>query len=178
MQLDLFDDRHVMLNRARTAVSELRLVDARRELLRLGDFYPRDPGVAAELARVQGVFVRLCDVELLGDGEQAAALLALADEVRAGDLGACFRAALLRRAGEVARAGLGDSGLLAGQPPGFYLLSSGDAEAARASLASAVAREPRARFLALLGDAEHALGAVDAARARYADALLLDPHDV
>jgi len=171
MQLDLFDDRHQLLVRARKSVAELRLGDARHELIGLCNRYPADPGLAAELARVQRLMVRMTDVELAAEADLPAALLELAAHVDGAGLGLDVRLALLRRVGETLSNARGDAGLLNGQPPGYYFLLGSDIAAARASLEAAVALERRARFLALLGDAEPS-------RTRYAEALLLDPYDV
>jgi len=173
MQLDLFDHRNVALTTARAALAELRLVEARRDLIGLRARYPDDREIAQELARVQRLLVEMSDVELGPSEALPSGLLDLARSATAGNA----RRALLRRTGQALRDARGDDGCLDEQPPGYFFLAAGDAAGARASLHRAIARAPRARFLALLADADLALGEAGVARGHYFEALLLDPFD-
>jgi len=92
-QLDLFNDRHLRLEEARRALAEGRTQDACRELFRLRDCYPEDPGIAAELDLARTLMRRLGEIEALAPGERPGPLAELARATMGG-----LRAALLRRA--------------------------------------------------------------------------------
>ncbi len=184
-QLHLFSDRAVRFGRARAAITEARLDDARRELAELVERFPDDPFLVRESGRVAKLAKKLAAVLRSPPSGRAAALLAFArsspasPEGRAGDAvepWTSFHRALLRRvAAELAVRG--DGALLEGEPPGFYLLAAGDLEGARASLSRAAVTAPSAHTLFLLGDASFLSGARAEAGRAYLGALLADPFD-
>ena len=176
-QLHLFGDRAVRLGRARAAIAEARLADARRELGELKKRFPDDPHLAREAARVTKLARRFEAALASPPDARAPALLDLARSVEAAEEPwASLRRAVLRRlAGDLlARS---DTILLDGEPPGFYLMEAGDLDEARASLARAAAALPAAHTLFLLGDATLLAGARPLARRAYLEALVLDPFD-
>jgi hypothetical protein len=179
-QLHLFSDRAVRLGRARIALAEARLDDARVELAELKRRFPDDPFLTREAARAAKLSRRLTAALVSPPGERPAALLAFARSIDAaptrGEPWPSLRRALLRRvAGELE--GRGDEALLEGEPPGFYLLEAGAFKDAREQLARAVVVRPAAHTLFLLGDAAHLAGAPLEARRAYYAALLVDPFD-
>jgi len=172
-QLDLFNDRHLRLEDARRALAEGRTQDACRELFRLRDCYPEDPGITAELELARTLMRRLGEIEAMAPGERPRPLVELARATMGG-----IRAALLRRAaGELRQAG-GPAALLDGKPASVLLLEAGDAHTAWATAVEAVRDSRRARFLAYLADVEYRLDHKSRALARYREALALDPYDV
>ena len=174
-QLDLFGDRHLQLERARRALAEGRTRDACRELDRLRACYPDDPAIAAELKLARVLQRRLGQIEAAPPAERPRQLLGLLALSRA--VSPVLGASLLRRAAlELGRRD--PTALLDDQPASVLLLQSGDLHAARAAAEAAVGASPRARFLAHLADVEHRLDRRSSARARYRQALALDPHDV
>ncbi len=192
VQIDLFDDRYVILARARAFLADARLDAARHELVALRERYPHDATIARELARAQALLGRFSEIDWLGADERAPALLALAREIEleprecgapsgrllSASLGALLRAALYARVAQHLSDTEGPLGLLEGWPPAFYWLAAGALDDAQASISLALRGERRARWLALAGDV--ALARVEAVEARrlYLQAMLLDPFDV
>jgi hypothetical protein len=172
-QLDLFGDRHLQLEDARRALAEGRTQDACRELFRLRSCYPEDPGIAAELDVARTLMLRLGEIEAMSPGERPRRLVELARATPAG-----LRASLLRRAAVELRQASGPTALLDDKAASALLLEAGDAHTAWAAAAEAARDSPRARFLAYLADVEHRLDHRNRARARYREALALDPYDV
>ena len=172
-QLDLFGDRHLLLEDARRALAEGRTQDACRELFRLRDCYPEDPGIAAELDVARTLMLRLGKIEAMAPDERPRRLVELARATPAG-----LRAPLLRRAAVALRQASGPTALLDGKAASALLLEAGDAHTAWATAAEAARDSPRARFLAYLADVEYRLDHKNRARARYREALALDPYDV
>lgn len=172
-QLDLFGDRHLRLEDARRALAEGRTQDACRELFRLHGCYPEDPGVAVELDRARTLMLRLGEIEAMAPGERPRRLVELARAEAAG-----VRASLLRRAAVELRQAGGPAALLHDKPASVLLLEAGDAHTAWATAAEAARDSPRARFLTYLADVEYRLEHTSRARARYREALALDPYDV
>lgn len=172
-QLDLFDDRHLRLEDARRALAEGRTQDACRELFRLRDCYPEDPGIAAELDLARTLMRRLGEIEAMAPGERPRPLVELARATMGG-----IRAALLRRAAVELRQAGGPAALLDDQAASVLLLEAGDPHTAWATAVEAVRDSRRARFLAYLADVEYRLDHKSRALARYRAALALDPHDV
>jgi hypothetical protein len=172
-QLDLFGDRHLKLEDARRALAEGRPQDACRELFRLRDCYPADPGIAAELDLTRTLMLRLGEIDAMAPGERPRRLLALARATTAG-----IRTSLLRRAAVELRQAGGPSALLDGKPASVLHLEAGDPHTAWMAATEAARDRPRARFLAYLADVEHRLDHQGRARARYREALADDPYDV
>jgi hypothetical protein len=176
-QIHLFGDRHLRHARARGAIAEARLDDARRELAWLKKRFPDDPFLAREAARTAKLARKLSAALASSEGERPAALLAFAQSFDAAEEPwTSLRRALLRRVAGVLEA-RGDDALLEGEPPGFYLIEAGAIEEARESLARAAAQRPSAHALFLLGDASLLAGAPVEARRAYYGALLVDPFD-
>jgi hypothetical protein len=88
------------------------------------------------------------------------------------------RASLLRRAAIDLREASGPTAMVDGKPASVLLLEAGDAHTAWTVAAEAVRDSPRARFLSYLADVEHRLDHRSRSRARYREALALDPYDV
>jgi len=172
-QLDLFDDRHLRVEDARRALAEGRTQDACRELFRLRDCYPEDPGIVAELDLARTLMCRLGEIEALAPGERPRPLVELARATMGG-----IRAALLRRAAAELRQAGGPAALLDDKAASVLLLEAGDPHTAWATAVEAVRDSRRARFLAYLADVEHRLDHKSRALARYRAALTLDPYDV
>jgi len=172
-QLDLFGDRHLCLEDARRALTEGRVQDACRELARLRGCYPDDPAIAAELDVAHTLLRRLGEIDAMAPGERPRLLVELARAAAGG-----LRPVLLRRAAvELYQAG-GPTVLLDDKPASVLQLEAGDLHAAWASAVEAARDSPRARFLAYLADVEYRLAHRSRARARYREALALDPYDV
>lgn len=172
-QLDLFSDRHLRLEDARRALAEGRLQDACRELFRLRDCYPDDPAITAELDVTRSLMRQLGEVDAMAPDERPRRLVNLARAAPAS-----VRAWLLRRAAvELHEAG-GPAALLDGKPVSVLWLEAGDTNTAWVTATEAIRDSARARFLAYLADVEHRLDHEGGARARYRDALVLDPYDV
>lgn len=172
-QLDLFNDRHLRLEEARRALAEGRTQDACRELFRLRDCFPEDPGIAAELDLAQTLMHGLGEIEALAPGERPGPLVELARATTGG-----LRAALLRRAAATLRQAGGPAALLDDKAASVLLLEAGDVHTAWAAAVEAARDSRRARFLAYLADVEHRLDHKSRALARYREALAFDPHDV
>jgi hypothetical protein len=172
-QLDLFADRHLRLEDARRALAEGRTGDACLELARLRGCYPEDPGIAAELEFARTLVVRLGEIEAMAPCERPRVLVELARATTSG-----IRASLLRRAAIELRRASGSVGLVDNKPASVLLLEAGDPHTAWAAAAEAVHDSPRARFLSYLADVEHRLDQRSHARARYREALAVDPYDV
>jgi hypothetical protein len=172
-QLDLFADRHVRTENARRALAQGRAEDACRELDQLRRNYPDDAAIAAELAHVSTLLARVGEIEAAPADEQPAALVELA---RIAAVSA--RAWLLRRAATALCDAWGPAGLVDDKSASVLLLEAGDPHTAWSVAAQAVAGSPRARFLAYLADVEHRLDQRSRSRARYREALALDPFDV
>jgi len=172
-QLDLFADRHVRTENARRALAQGRAEDACRELDQLRRNYPDDAAIAAELAHVSTLLARVGEIEAAPANERPAALLELA---RIAAVSA--RAWLLRRAATTLCDVWGPAALVDDKSASVLLLEAGDPHSAWSVAAQAVAGSPRARFLAYLADVEHRLDQRSRSRARYREALALDPFDV
>lgn len=172
-QLDLFDARNLRLEDARRALAGGRAEDACRELARLRNSYPDDLGIAAELSFALTLMRRLGEIEAMAPAERPRSLMELAHGATAG-----VRAWLLRRAAGELRHASGPTALLDGKPASVLLLEAGDAHTAWTIAAEAVRDSPRARFLSYLADVEHRLEHRSRSRARYREALALDPYDV
>jgi tetratricopeptide (TPR) repeat protein len=177
-QLHLFSDRSVRLSRARAAITEARLDDARRELVDLKKRFPRDPFITREAAHITTLRRRFAAAMAAPPGTRAEALLAFARSLDGADEPfASLRRTALRRAADELRRAEGDAATLSGQPPGFYLLEAGALDEAKDSLTRTLSIGPSARALFLLADTTLLLGAPGAARRLYLEALLLDPFD-
>jgi hypothetical protein len=172
-QLDLFADRHVRTENARRALAQGRAEDACRELDQLRRNYPDDAAIAAELAHVSTLLARVGEIEAAPADDRPAALLELA---RIAAVPA--RPWLLRRAATALCDAWGPAGLVDDKPASVLLLEAGDLHTAWSVAAQAVAGSPRARFLAYLADVEHRLDQRSRSRARYREALAVDPFDV
>lgn len=172
-QLDLFDARNIQIEDARRVLAEGRAEDACRELTRLHNSYPEDPGIATELSFARTLVRRLGEIEAMAPGERPRWLVELARGAAAG-----VRASLLRRAAVELRQASGPTALIDGKPASVFLLEAGDPHTAWTIAAEAVRDSPRARFLSYLADVEHRLDHRSRSRARYREALALDPYDV
>jgi hypothetical protein len=172
-QLDLFADRHLRTEGARRALAQGRAEDACRELAQLQRSYPDDAAIAAELDEVCTLLGRLGDIETRPLSEQPRALVALARNATAS-----ARPWLLRRAAIALREAAGSTGLIEDKPASALFLEAGDPHTAWSFAAEAVGDSPRARFLAYLADVEHRLDQRSRSRARYREALAIDPFDV
>lgn len=172
-QLDLFGDRHLRLENARRALAGGRLEDAWRELVRLRSCYPDDAAIAAELDANQRLMARLGEIDARVPGERARLLLQLTRTAHPS-----LRGWLLRRAATELHRASGPTALLDGRSASVLLLEAREVHTAWAIAAEAVRESPRARFLAYLADVEHRLEHRSRARARYREALALDPHDI
>ncbi len=172
-QLDLFDARNLRLEDARRALAEGRAEDACRELVRLRNSYPDDPGIAAELSFALTLVRRLGEIEAMAPAERPRSLMDLARGTATG-----VRGWLLRRAAGELRHASGPTALLDDKAASALLLEAGDPHTAWTIAAEAVRDSPRARFLSYLADVEHRLDHRSRSRARYRAALALDPYDV
>lgn len=172
-QLDLFADRHVRLEGARRALAHGRPEDACGELVQLRRRYPDDAAIALELETVRALVARLEQIDGMPAGERARAIVEVTR--RAGE---SARPWLLRRAAMALREASGSTGLIEGKAASVLLLAAGDPHTAWSAAADAVGDSPRARFLAYLADVEHRLGQKSRTRARYREALAMDPFDV
>ena len=172
-QLDLFDARNLRLEDARRALAEGRADDACHELARLHGSYPADPGIAEELSFARTLVRRLGEIEAMAPAERPRCLLELARIATGG-----VRASLLRRAAVELGQASGPTAMVDGKPASVLLLEAGDADAAWTIAAEAVRDSPRARYLSYLADVEHRLDHRSRSRARYREALALDPYDV
>ena len=172
-QLELFGDRHLRLEDARRSLAEGRLGDACAELDWLRRCYPEDAGIVTELELVRGLLDRLAEIDRLDVDNRPAALLELA---RSSALAS--RAWLLRRAAVELRAAGGPAALIDGKPASTLVLEAGDPHTAWDMAADAVGATPRTRFQAYLADVEYRLDQRWRSRARYREALALDPFDV
>ncbi|XXY49523.1 hypothetical protein WME91_00010 [Sorangium sp. So ce269] len=174
-QLDLFARRTLRLSLAAEAIAAGELGEARRVLAELAALHPADAEIRRQSERVAALEQRL--ERARGSAAPAAALLAIARGLEpASGAFASLHRVLLRRAAEALREAEGDDGRLEGQPPGYYLLATGDVVGAHASLLRAAEARRSARTLFLLADAATALGE-PAARRLYLEALLRDPFD-
>lgn len=174
-QLDLFGDRHLRLEHARRALAEGRADDALCELVRLRGCYPDDPAIAVELDLARMLIARLDDIEAGAPADRAPGLLELA---RMPGIAESLQAVLLHRAATALWDAAGPCALVDGKAASVLLRRAGDLQTAWAFAAGAVRESPRARFLAYLADVEHQLGQRTLVRARYREALALDPYDV
>jgi hypothetical protein len=109
----------------------------------------------------------------MAPAERPRSLMDLARGATAG-----VRGWLLRRAAGELRDASGPTALLDGRAASVLLLEAGDAHTAWTIAAEAVRDSPRARFLSYLADVEHRLDHRSRSRARYREALALDPYDV
>jgi hypothetical protein len=174
-QLDLFGDRHLRLESARRALAEGRADDAVCELVRLRGCYPDDPAIAVELDLARKLIARLDEIDASAPVDRPRELMALA---RMPGLTESLRARLLHRAASELWQAAGPCALINGKAASVLLRKAGDLHAAWALAAEAARQSPRARFLAYLADVEHQLGQKTLVRARYREALALDPYDV
>jgi hypothetical protein len=172
-QLDLFDARNIRLEDARRVLSEGRAEEACRALAHLQNNYPLDPGIAAELSFLRTLVLRLGEIDTMDPAERPRCLVELAQLATGGG-----QASLLRRAAVELRQASGPTAMVDGQPASVLLLEAGDAHTAWTVAAEAVRDSPRARFLSYLADVEHRLDHRSRSRARYREALALDPYDV
>jgi hypothetical protein len=178
-QLDLFDARNIRLEDARRALGEGRADDACHELAQLQGSYPTDPGIAEELSFVRSLVRRLGEIEAMDPAQRPRCIMELAELAElARGAGAGVRSWLLRRAAIELRQASGPTALLDGKAASVLLLEAGDPHTAWTIAAEAVADSPRARFLSYLADVEHRLDHRSRSRARYREALALDPYDV
>jgi hypothetical protein len=172
-QLDLFDARNLRLENARRVLAEGCMADACRELARLHETYPQDPGIAAELSFACSLELRLREIDATDPRERPLMVLDLARVATGG-----VRAWLLRRAAIELRESSGATALVDDKPASVLLLEAGDPHTAWTVAAEAVRDSPRARFLAYLADVEHRLDHRSRSRTRYREALAVDPYDV
>ncbi|HEY0135739.1 MAG TPA: hypothetical protein VGB85_16760, partial [Nannocystis sp.] len=140
---------------------------------------PDDVLLAREATFAANIRQHLTAAASAAPGARPLALLVVADELASSrdEAAAALRRKLLREAALQAATDAGDAVELAGELPGFYLLSAGADEAALASLTGAAAVDRRARTLYLLADATMVLRGPRVARPLYFEALLLDPFD-
>ena len=178
-QLGLYDARGLLLQRARDAFTRGHLDEAVHHYAELHARDPDDVMLVREATFATKIRQHLAVAASAAPGERPLALLLVADELASArdDTAAALRRRLLREAALQAAADAGDAVELAGELPGFYLLSAGADEAALASLTRAVAADRRARTLYLLADATMTLRGPGVARPLYFEALLLDPFD-
>ena len=172
-QLDLFADRHLRAEGARRALAQGNIEDAFHQLVQLRRCYPDDAAIATDLERVRTLVRRLAEIDAMRSSERPAALLALAGLAEASE-----RPWLLRRTAVALRETAGPTGFVEGKPASVLLLEAGDPHTAWAVAAAAVADSARSRFLAYLADVEHRIDQRSRARARYREALAIDPYDV
>lgn len=172
-QLDLFEDRNLLLEDARRALAEGRTQDACRELFRLHGCYPDDPGIAEELDVARTLMRRIGEIEAMAPGERPRRLVELARATTSG-----IRAQLLHRAAAELREASGPTALLDDKAASVLLLEAGDIHTAWAAAVEAMRDSPRARFLVYLADVEYRLDHQTRARMRYREALARDPYDV
>lgn len=178
-QLGLYDARGLLVQRARDAFARGSLDEAVHHYAELHAREPGDPQLAREAAFAANIRHHLAAAASTAPAEHPLALLLVADELASlsDDAPAALRRKLLREAASQAASDAGDAVELAGELPGFYLLSAGADEAAFASLTRAAAVERRARTLYLLADAAMVVRGAGVARPLYLEALLLDPFD-
>lgn len=178
-QLGLYDARSLLVQRARDAFARGRLDEAAHHYAELHARDPADLALAHEAAFAANIRQQLAAAAVAAPGERPLALLLVADELASAgeDAPAALRRTLLREAALLAASDAGDAVELAGELPGFYLLSAGADAAALASLTRAAAVERRARTLYLLADATMTIRGPGLARPLYFEALLLDPFD-
>ncbi len=177
-QIHLFGDRTVRFGRARAAIAEGRLDDARRDLLALKKRFPDDALLAREAARTTKLARAFAAALAASPDARPAALLGFARGIGAAEdePWASLRRTAMRRVAE-ALASCGETATLEGEPAGFYLIEAGAFDEAAASLARAASGAPSAHVLLLLGDATLLAGGRPEARRRYLEALVLDPFD-
>jgi len=178
-QLGLYDARSLLLQRARDAFARGRLDEATHHYAELHARDPADLMLVREAELAANIRQHLAVAASAAPAERPLALLAVADELASAhdDAPASLRRQLLCEAASQAATDVGDAVELAGELPGFYLLSAGADAAALASLTRAAAIERRARTLYLLADATMSIRGPALARALYLEALLLDPFD-
>ncbi len=169
-QLDLFDDRTMWRERARRALREFDLAEAKLQLETYLAHWPDDAEARQLLAAVAALFQRLVALKT-EMGDPVAALLRLGDDLRDFNLTGWHR----RLAAEAEqRYGAGCD--IAGTPAGLHWLAAGEPERAAQSLRDSLRAAPEdARLLAYLGDALFVGHDVEAARDCYLRAFLLDP---
>ncbi len=178
-QLGLYDARSLLLQRARDGFARGSLDEAAHLYAELLARDPADVLLAREATFAANIRQHLAAAASAAPGARPLALLGVADELASAreDAPAALRRKLLREAALQAAADVGDAVELAGELPGFYLLSAGADEAALASLTRAAAVSRRPRTLYLLADAAMTLRGPGVARPLYFEALLLDPFD-
>lgn len=189
-QLDLFEDRTLLLSRAREALIHLEATGARKALREAFARYPDDVRLADEVSRLENLAWRVEEALRTPEEARPEAFLAIAQMIAPSPSGALRRdvepsslvgrlwVATVRRAATEAIARAGDATMVRGVPPGELLLLAGDFDGARASLERALRVSPRARLLMCLGECARQTDDVLTARQLYLSALRANPYDI
>lgn len=176
-QLGLFDDRSLLLARAREAIAEGQVEAALGDLAAVRRRYPSDGPLLDRAALLEDLARKLGTIRSEPPRARAEATIDLARREALSRIGPEGARRLLRRAAIEAIEALGDAAIVRGAPSGTWLLEAGATTEARASLERAIAGERRSLFLARLADVALAEGLRDESRRLWLEALVLDPYE-